>query len=51
VISLLAVFDGNFGEFTIKEHWVTLFTTLAITTVSGYFVLRSYEKKTNSAKW
>lgn len=51
VVTLLAVFDGNVGSFTIKEVWVTLFTSLCITSVSGYFVLRTYEKRTNTSVW
>ncbi|BAK73750.1 MAG: hypothetical protein AB7U51_04265 [Arcobacter sp.] len=51
IVTLLAIFDGNIGNFTIKEHWVELFTTLCITTVSGYFVLRSYEKRTGTSIW
>lgn len=51
VCVLLAVLDGNIGDFNIKEHWVTLFTTLCITSVGGYFTLRTYEKRTNTSKW
>lgn len=48
---LLAIADGNIGEFTIKEHWVTLFTSLTLTAVGGYFTLRTYEKRTGTSKW
>lgn len=51
VVTLLAFLDGNVGTFTVKEHWVTLFTSLCITAVSGYFVLRTYEKRTGTSKW
>ena len=51
VVTLLAILDGNLGSFTIKENWVELFTTLCITTVSGYFVLRTYEKRTGTSVW
>lgn len=44
VSTILAILDGNVSEFTIKEVWVSLFTALTVTSVSGYFVLRSYEK-------
>jgi hypothetical protein len=44
VISIFAIFDGNFGQFAIKKEWVSLFTNLAITAFGGYFVLRTYEK-------
>ena len=51
VVTLLAILDGNLGSFAIKENWVELFTTLCITTVSGYFVLRTYEKRTGTSVW
>lgn len=51
VVTLLAICDGNVGEFNIKEHWVELFTTLCTTTVSGYFILRTYEKRTGTSIW
>lgn len=51
VVTILAIIDGNVGEFTIKDVWVTLFTSLTITAISGYFVLRSYEKRTGTSKW
>jgi hypothetical protein len=44
VSTLLALGDGNIGEFKIEEHWVTLFTSLTLTAVGGYFALRTYEK-------
>jgi len=50
-ISVMALMDGNVGEFTIKEHWVSLFTTLAVTALGGYFTLRTYEKRTGSNGW
>ena len=43
-ITVLALLDGNLNEFTVKDAWVTLFTSLAVTAFGGYFVLRSYEK-------
>lgn len=51
VCTLLALIDGNWGEFTIKDAWITLFTTLTITAVGGYFTLRTYEKKTGTNGW
>jgi hypothetical protein len=51
IVTILAIADGNFGEFSIKEVWVTLFTSLALTAVGGYFVLRTYEKRTGTSKW
>ena len=50
-ITILAVIDGNIGEFQIKEHWITLFTSLTLTAVGGYFTLRTYEKRSNTSKW
>lgn len=51
VVTLLAICDGNIGSFNIKEVWVTLFTSLCLTSVGGYFVLRTYEKRTGSSNW
>ena len=51
ICTILSVIDGNIDGFAIKEAWVTLFTSLAVTAVSGYFVLRTYEKRTNTSKW
>lgn len=51
VTSLFALFDGNVGDFKVKEHWVTLFTSLTITAIGGYFTLRTYEKRTGTSKW
>ncbi len=51
IITILAILDGNVGAFEIKEVWVTLFTSLCMTAVGGYFVLRTYEKRTGTSKW
>lgn len=51
VVTLLAILDGNLQGFDIKEHWVVLFTTLAVTALGGYFTLRTYEKRTGTSKW
>ena len=51
VCTILAIIDGNVAQFTIKDAWVTLFTSLAVTAVAGYFTLRTYEKRTNTSKW
>ncbi len=51
IITILALLDGNVGEFTIKEHWVTLFTSLTLTAVGGYFTLRTFEKKSGTSNW
>lgn len=51
VVTIFAILDGNMLGFSIKDVWVTLFTSLAITAVSGYFVLRTYEKRTGTSSW
>jgi hypothetical protein len=51
MVTVLALLDGNVGEFAIKTHWATLFTSLTLTSVGGYFTLRTYEKRTNTSKW
>lgn len=51
ITSLLAVLDGNIADFNIKEHWITLFTSLTVTALGGYFTLRTYEKRTGTSKW
>lgn len=51
VVTILAILDGNAGSFTIKEVWVTLFSSLCMTAVGGYFVLRTYEKRTGTSVW
>ena len=42
--SILIVADSSNNSFEVKEHWVTLLTSLLITTVGGYFALREYGK-------
>lgn len=51
VVTILAILDGNVGSFQIKEVWVSLFATLCGTAVGGYFVLRTYEKRTGTSVW
>ena len=51
IVTILAILDGNVGSFTIKEVWVSLFTLLCSTSVGGYFVLRTYEKRTSTSVW
>ena len=50
ICTVLAVFDGNIGSFDVEDSWVTLFTSLTITAVGGYFTLRTYEKRTGVHK-
>lgn len=51
VVTLLAILDGNFQGFNVKQIWVELFTYLCSSTVGGYFVLRTYEKRTGTSIW
>lgn len=51
IVTILAILDGNVGSFVIKEVWVSLFTLLCSTSVGGYFVLRTYEKRTGTSVW
>jgi cation transport ATPase len=51
IVTILAICDGNIGSFNIKEVWTTLFVTLCLTTVNGYFLLRTYEKRTGTSVW
>jgi len=51
IVTILAILDGNVGSFTIKEVWVSLFTLLCSSSVGGYFVLRTYEKRTGTSVW
>jgi hypothetical protein len=50
IISLLAITDGNFGGFSIKESWIQLFTALTLTTFAGYYGSRAIEKITKGRK-
>lgn len=51
IVTLLALLDGNIKDFSIKEQWVELFTILCLAAVNGYFVLRTYEKRTGTSVW
>lgn len=51
IVTILAILDGNIEGFNIKDVWVTLFTSLCLTAVGGYFVLRTYEKRTGTSVW
>ncbi len=44
IMSVLAVCDSLENSFTVKEHWVTLLTSLLIVAVGGYFSLREFSK-------
>jgi len=51
IVTILSILDGNIQGFNIKDVWVTLFTSLCMTAVGGYFVLRTYEKRTGTSVW
>ena len=44
VMSVLAFLDSASSTFSVKEMWVSLFTTLLMTVYVAYFGGRSYEK-------
>tara|TARA_R110002051_G_scaffold306246_2_gene376672 strand:+ start:1085 stop:1603 length:519 start_codon:yes stop_codon:yes gene_type:complete len=43
----IIVLDSSLDTFTVEEHWVSLLTSLLITTVGGYFTLREAGKYFN----
>ena len=44
VFTILSVFDGNLGEFTIGAAYVPVYQTLLMTVYAAYFAGRSIEK-------
>lgn len=44
VFTILSVFDGNLGEFTIGSAYVPVYQTLLMTVYAAYFAGRSIEK-------
>lgn len=42
--TIVMILDSAYKEFEVKEHWVTLLTSLLITTVGAYFGLREFGK-------
>ena len=44
IFTILSIFDGNVGEFTIGEAYVPVYQTLLMTVYSAYFAGRSIEK-------
>ena len=44
VFTILSVFDGNLGEFTIGSAYVPVYQTLLMTVFAAYFAGRSIEK-------
>ena len=51
IATTLALLDGNIAGFTIKSVWVDLFSNLAFLSVTAYFGLRTYEKRTGTSVW
>ena len=43
---LLIFLDALEIKFVVKESWITLYETILITAIGGYFVVRSVDKKT-----
>lgn len=41
---LLALIDGNVGEFTVKESYITLLEAILVVTYGSFFIGRSVEK-------
>ena len=44
ITTILILLDSAISNFNVKAHWVELLSTLVITAVGGYFVLRTTEK-------
>jgi len=44
IFTILSIFDGNIGEFTISEAYVPVYQTLLMTVYAAYFAGRSIEK-------
>ena len=48
VLTILIIADSAFSGFEVKKHWVNLLSTLTVSAVSGYFVLREAGKAVNN---
>ena len=44
IFTILSIFDGNVGEFTIGEAYVPVYQTLLMTVYAAYFAGRSIDK-------
>ena len=44
IFTILSIFDGNLGEFTLGEAYVPVYQTLLMTVYAAYFAGRSIEK-------
>jgi len=51
IFTILSIFDGNVGEFTIGEAYVPVYQTLLMTVYAAYFAGRSIEKVKKVTKW
>jgi len=51
IFTILSIFDGNLGEFTIGEAYVPVYQTLLMTVYAAYFAGRSIEKVKKVTKW
>lgn len=49
-VSLITFLDGNVGDFSIKESYVSLWEMILLAVIALYCPLRTYEKKTGVAK-
>ena len=50
IFTILSIFDGNLGEFTIGAAYVPVYQTLLMTVYAAYFAGRSIEKVKQVAK-
>lgn len=46
IFTIIAILDGNVGEFTVNVAYIPVFQMLLMTTVGGYFALRTFDKYT-----
>ena len=51
IFTILSIFDGNIGEFTIGAAYVPVYQTLLMTVYAAYFAGRSIEKVKKVTKW
>lgn len=45
IFTLMLFTDGNIGEFKIKAAYVSVFETILMAVIGGYFVMRSIDKR------
>ena len=50
LLTIVMLFDGNIGEFTINEAYIPLLETIMVTSVVAYMGGRSVEKVTKTVK-